>query len=377
MTEPAAPLAVASIAAEAAFIRNCWYVVAWTHEVTDRALVARTVCGLPLVLWRDANGALNAFDDRCCHRGAPLSCGRHEGDHVRCLYHGFLYDAGGACVEIPGQDRIPPKARVKRYATVERHRWVWLWLGDPAAADPSLIPDTHWLDDPDWACTPPGYLHYDVDYQLINDNLLDFSHLSYVHPETLGGSEAYAQLRSIVEPRERGLRITRWFMDQPAAPFVARLLEARGMHGRVDRWNNYDFLLPGILVMDSGFAPAGSGAERGQRDGAIEFRHCQAVTPETAHSSHYFFSQPRNWDRDKPEVGDALYRSVLRAFEEDRQIITAQARSLSASPGFEPVPCALDSALVQFRRLIAKHLAAERAAPDDRAAPPPRMQAAA
>jgi phenylpropionate dioxygenase-like ring-hydroxylating dioxygenase large terminal subunit len=342
------------------FIENCWYVAGWNHEVGADALFSRTICGKRILLWRDGKGAIQAFDDRCCHRGAPLSCGRREGERIRCMYHGFVYDASGACVEIPGQERIPSAARVRKYPAAERHRWIWIWMGDPQQADPALIPDTHWLDDPDWACTPPGYLHYEVDYQLINDNLLDFSHLSYVHPGTLGGSEEYAQLRSKVERLERGLRITRWFMDRPPAPFVAKLLQAKGMSGNVDRWNNYDFLLPGVLIMDSGFAPAGSGAEKGERGQAIEFRHCQVVTPETEHSTHYFFSQPRNFDKDKPEVSEALYRSILSAFEEDRAIITAQAASLRQDPGFVPVPCGLDSALAQFRGMIEQQLGRER-----------------
>ena len=355
-----ATAAGAPILGPSPFLRDCWYVAGWTHEVDADRLFQRTICEKPIVFWRDRAGTLHAFDDRCCHRGAPLSCGRHEGDHLRCLYHGFLYDGRGVCVEIPGQARVPDKAMVRRYATVERHRWIWLWLGDANDADPSLIPDTHWLDDPDWACTPPGYLHYDVDYRLIADNLLDFSHLSYVHPTTLGGSEAYAQLRSTIEPIDRGLRITRWFMDHPPAPFVAKLLEAKGMHGNVDRWNNYDFVLPSILVMDSGFAPAGSGAERGQRERAIQFRHCQAVTAETRNSSHYFFAQPRDFDRDNPEVDRALFASVVKAFEEDRAIITAQAESIARDPSFVPLPCALDSALGQFRRLVERQLANER-----------------
>ena len=338
------------------FMQNCWYVAAWDHEIEADALFSRTVCGKPIVFWRSHDGVVHAFDDRCCHRGLPLSCGRREGDNVRCMYHGFLYDQRGICIEIPGQERVQAKARVKSYAVHESHRWVWLWMGDPAVADVSLIPDTHWLDDPDWACTPPGYLHYDVNYQLINDNLLDFSHLSFVHPTTLGGSEEYAQLRSKIDPIDRGLRITRWFMDRPSAPFVADLLAAKGMTGTVDRWNNYDFLLPGILVMDSGFAPAGSGAERGCRTNAIQFRFCQAVTPETDGSSHYFFAQPRNFDRDSEEVSQALFQSVLIAFEEDRVITTAQARAIADDPSFEPLPCNLDLGLTMFRRLIKRQL---------------------
>lgn len=342
------------------FIDDCWYVAAWPHEISDGKLFSRTICGRKILFWRDGSGKLIAMDDRCCHRGAPLSCGRQEGDAVRCMYHGFLYDSGGRCIEIPGQDRIPPKAMVRTYAVIEKGRWVWLWMGDAAEADPSLIPDTHWLEDPEWACTPPGYLHYDVDYQLVNDNLLDFSHLSYVHPNTLGGSEEYAQLRSKVDPVPNGLRITRWFMDRPPAPFVAGLLASKGMAGHVDRWNNYDFLLPGILLMHSGFAPAGSGSERGEMQGAIEFRHCQAVTPETEDSCHYFFCQPRNFDKDKPEVSERLFDSVLAAFEEDRAIITAQQQNLRLNPGFVPLPCGLDLALLKFRQMIEERLELQR-----------------
>jgi vanillate O-demethylase monooxygenase subunit len=341
------------------FMKNCWYVAGWSHEVEADGLMARTICGKRLVFWRDEAGAIHALDDRCCHRGAPLSIGRKEGDNVRCMYHGFLFNTAGACIEIPGQSQIPPKAHVRSYAVVERHRWIWLWMGDAAAADESLIPDTHWLDDPDWACTKPGRLHYDVNYQLVNDNLLDFSHLSYVHPNTLGGSEEYAQLRSKIERLPRGLRITRWFMDRPAAPFVAKLLAAKGMTGNVDRWNNYDFLLPGVLIMDSGFAPAGQGAEKGNREGGIEFRHCQVVTPETENTCHYFFAQPRNFDKDKLEVSEALYTSILAAFEEDRAIITSQAENIAADPSFEPVACGLDSALGQFRWLIEQQIKQE------------------
>lgn len=344
------------------FMKNCWYVAGWSSEIGADTLVARTICGKRLVFWRDESGQICALDDRCCHRGAPLSTGRKEGGTVRCMYHGFLYDATGACIEIPGQAVIPPKALVRRYAVVERHRWVWIWMGEASTADESLIPDTHWLDDPDWACTKPGRLHYDVNYQLVNDNLLDFSHLSYVHANTLGGSEEYAQLRSKIERLPRGLRITRWFMDRPPAPFVAKLLKAKGMTGNVDRWNNYDFILPGVLIMDSGFAPAGSGAERGDRENAIQFRHCQVVTPETENSCHYLFAQPRNFDKDKPDVSEALYHSILTAFEEDRAVITDQAQNLAADPLFEPVACGLDSALGQFRWLIAQQIKQEMAA---------------
>ncbi|WP_321917593.1 MULTISPECIES: aromatic ring-hydroxylating dioxygenase subunit alpha [Paraburkholderia] len=338
------------------FIRNCWYVAAWSNEIAESSLFARTICGVPVVFWRDESGTVQALVDRCCHRGAPLSCGRREANGVRCMYHGFKFDRSGRCVEIPGQDRIPAAAFVRSFAVIERHRWVWIWMGNPEHAEPSIIPDTHWLDDPGWTCTPPGYIRYEANYRLLNDNLLDFSHLSFVHPSTLGGSEEYAQLRSKVDRRERSLHITRWFMDRPPAPFVRTLV---GHAGNVDRWNNYEFFIPGVLVMDSGFAPAGSGAEKGDRSQAIEFRHCQAVTPETDGTTHYFFSQPRRFEPDNQDVTRLLHESILSAFEEDRVIITAQEKNLKRFDDFRMLPCSLDAAPTQFRWMLDQAIRAE------------------
>ena len=202
------------------FIRNTWYVAGWDKEVGPSELFARTIIGIPVLMYRDAQGKVVALEDRCCHRGAPLSIGRREGDCVRCLYHGLKFDTGGRCVEAPAQQRIPPQA-VRTFPVVERHRWLWIWMGDAEAADPSLIPDTHWLDDPAWRSLD-GYIHYDVNYLLIADNLLDFSHLPFVHPTTLGGSEDYASVQPQVERLEDGVRITRWTLGTEAPPLPGR-----------------------------------------------------------------------------------------------------------------------------------------------------------
>ena len=120
------------------FVHDSWYVAAWDHEIGADALFARQLLGKPLVFFRTAAGAVVALDDRCCHRAAPLSIGRKEGDCVRCQYHGLKFDASGTCVDMPGQDRIPLQARVRSYPVVERNRFVWVWMGDPALADPAL-----------------------------------------------------------------------------------------------------------------------------------------------------------------------------------------------------------------------------------------------
>ena len=83
------------------FIRNTWYVAAWSHEVESEALFARVITGIPVLLYRESGGGVVALEDRCCHRGAPLSVGRREGDCVRCMYHGLKFDSTGTCVEAP------------------------------------------------------------------------------------------------------------------------------------------------------------------------------------------------------------------------------------------------------------------------------------
>jgi nitrite reductase/ring-hydroxylating ferredoxin subunit len=125
---------------------------AYDNEI-GRKPPGRTVLGEPVVLFRKQDGTPVALEDRCVHRHLPLSMGRLVGDTLQCHYHGLRYDGAGACVMVPGQDTIPPGARVKTYPVVERYRWLWIWMGDPARADPAGIADFHWLDDPAWGAT--------------------------------------------------------------------------------------------------------------------------------------------------------------------------------------------------------------------------------
>jgi phenylpropionate dioxygenase-like ring-hydroxylating dioxygenase large terminal subunit len=121
-------------------------------------------------MWRTPSNKLTALEDRCVHRLAPLSLGRCEGEKIRCMYHGLLYDRTGVVTEIPGQDLIPPQAKVRSYPIIEKHSWVWVWMGDPATADESLIPGAVGLNDPDYILGH-GQLDYAAEARLINDNL--------------------------------------------------------------------------------------------------------------------------------------------------------------------------------------------------------------
>ena len=112
------------------FLKNTWYVAAWNHELIDGKKLARTILEKPIVLYRGASGKVVALDDRCCHRAAPLSMGRIEGDDIRCMYHGMKFDTSGKCIQIPGQDIIPAKLGVRSYPVVERYNLIFIWTGD-------------------------------------------------------------------------------------------------------------------------------------------------------------------------------------------------------------------------------------------------------
>ena len=340
------------------FLRNCWYVIAWDHEVPADGLFARTVLNEPIVVFRTAGG-FAALEDRCCHRHAPLSKGRKEGDHVRCGYHGLKFDAAGRCVDAPGLERIPEQAKVRTYPVAVRNKWVFVWMGEPDRAAERLLPDNYSNDNPDWR-NKPGYMRYETPYLLICDNLLDFSHLSYVHEKTLGGSTAIAQARPEIEPLERGVRVTRRVADVPPPPYYQKI---RSFAGKVDRWFVYDFLFPGTLLMSSGGKPAGQ--EEPDPANSVLLHSCQTLTPETDTSTHYFFQQSRRVEDGDRSMSEALYRSLLTAFNEDRDMITAQHEMIRRSPGAKMLPLGIDSALVRYRKLLEEAVARE--------APQPRI----
>jgi phenylpropionate dioxygenase-like ring-hydroxylating dioxygenase large terminal subunit len=108
------------------FVRQRWYVAAWADEIAPSGKLGRTFLGEPVLLYRVESGSISALEDRCCHRGLPLSHGCVRGEQIQCGYHGLTFDARGICVNVPGQERIPPAARVKRYEAVEQDKLIWI-----------------------------------------------------------------------------------------------------------------------------------------------------------------------------------------------------------------------------------------------------------
>jgi phenylpropionate dioxygenase-like ring-hydroxylating dioxygenase large terminal subunit len=340
--------------AAGSFPLNAWYAAAWRHELGRGEILARTVCDRRIALWRTTDGAAVALDDACWHRLLPLSMGRLEGDNLVCRYHGLAFDASGRCTRMPSQDRISPSACVRAYPVLEKHRFLWVWPGDPAAADPALVPDLHWNDDPAWE-GDGEQLFAKCDYRLVIDNLMDLTHETFVHATSIGHS-AIAETPARTIRDERGVTVERWMLDIDAPPFWRTQL---GKPGRVDRWQIIRFEPPCTIVLDVGVALAGTGAPQGDRSQGVTGRVLNTITPQTANTCMYFWSLLRNYRLRDQTLTTQLRKANARIFEEDRAVLEAQQQAIDARPGEALHNLNIDAGSLGARRLIERMIARE------------------
>ena len=311
------------------YLRNSWYVAAWSHEFVDRP-VARTILEEPVVVFRTADGAVAALEDRCPHRHLPLSMGAPEGSGIRCGDHGLVIDGMAKCIEVPSQTFIPPNARIKSYPVAERYGWVWVWMGESMAADTALIPDFSRMIDPAHA-TVGKTNHVRSSYQLVTDNLMDLSHVGYVHTSTIGNAAFGAKGRLTVRRTEQGVSATRLVPDVPPPPLYVRsgvLPEGRN----IDRWSTIEFIAPCFVIIHTGGAEVGTGALEGRYAHGLNLWVMNAMTPETATTTNYFWGSVR-----AHALGDAAAIEARRVLD---QRIADEQRGASASPDIAKVAVA-------------------------------------
>ena len=337
------------------FLRNHWYVAAWDHEIT-RSLTPRTVLGEKIVLYRREDGSTVALADRCCHRKLPLSMGRLIGDRVECGYHGMTYDPDGRCVRIPGQERIPEKARVKSYPVHERWGWVFVWMGEAEKADPTLLPEVPEFGAPGWGINRGPVMRIESHQAWVIDNLLDPSHTTFVHPTTLGVPEG-ADVPITVREEGGSIAAVKWTMDLPPAGLFKKF---GAYAGNVDRWQIYAFHLPSLVIVDLGAADAGSGAQEGGGSNRIAMRSFNFVTPETETTSLYHWFQIRNFAPEDEAVSDGITATFTQAFEEDLVILKA-VHAAQAASGEPNLDIASDATPMRVRRLLKRLIDQERA----------------
>ena len=339
------------------FPLNAWYACAYDVEL-QRELLARTVCNQKLVMYRKLDGSVAILEDACWHRLLPLSKGRLNGDEVTCGYHGLVYNADGRCTHMPSQETINPSACVRSYPVVEKHRFVWVWPGEAALADPALVPDLHWNDDPAWA-GDGKMIRVACDYRLVLDNLMDLTHETFVHGSSIGQA-AVAEAPFVATHGDRSATVTRWMESIDAPPFWAKQIRhGIGYEGPVDRWQIIKFEAPATINIDVGVAQAGTGAPKGDRSKGVNGYVLNTITPETDKSCLYFWAFARNYSLHDQRLTHELREGVASIFREDELILEAQQQAIDEHPGYSFYNLNIDAGSMWMRRLIDKMIAAE------------------
>jgi phenylpropionate dioxygenase-like ring-hydroxylating dioxygenase large terminal subunit len=301
------------------FLRNAWYVAAWADEVTEK-LMPIEMLAERIVFYRASDGKCVALEDACPHRKLPLSMGRLINDTIVCGYHGLTFDGTGACVDAPTSKAIPPKACVRSYPISERYGLVWIWMGDASQADPEQIPDIANWGKPDWGYNRGQSMIVDCHYLYLVDNLLDPTHVTWVHPSSFGDSSCAAvPVETVSNPD--GVTASRWIFDSEPAPFYKKHLK---FAGRCDRYQHYEVRYPSNAIIKAIFTPAGNGGnEKPPHDDVFLMDSFNFLTPINAKQTRYFWFQLRNFAPENEAVSKDFSDDVTAAFEEDRLILNA------------------------------------------------------
>ncbi len=336
-------------------LRNTWYVAGWSRDI-GQDFISRTVLGMPILFYRKAGGEPVALLDRCPHRFAPLSMGNRIGDDVECLYHGLKFDCSGSCIENPhGDKRIPAAAKVQRFPVVDRHGLVWIWGGDAASADPETIPNFGHLISPKLK-TIGGEMVQDAHYELIIDNLMDLSHVNYLHTpyqkidgfltakheiEQDGASVASRRTLS----NTRAPQSFRPFLDDPDGP--------------VDYWLDITWRAPSCCQLETGVVPVG----RPREEGVVRIG-THIVTPTSETQATYFYASSRNYRLDDPLADEETTRWQQIGFhEQDKPMIEAVQTRMGSSDllAHKPILLTTDAAAIRVRRMLKTMIMEEQA----------------
>lgn len=305
------------------FLRNAWYCAGWDYEIHQGrdAIIARKIAGERVVLYRKPDGGVVALEDRCAHRQAALSLGRKEGASLRCMYHGLKFDSEGRCEEIPGQSNIPAGTCVRRFPVVEKDNWVWVWMGDPAKADPELICFAVGPSTPGWNIRT-SQMHVQTNYRWEIENLADLSHLAWVHQTTVGGDRKYGEMRSKHEVTARGVKTLTWVHGVAPTGAVAHLFPEGT---KLDVCMDIEHTVPCNWIMHFRVFSAGTVTE-GPSDGEllVDTWTSQAVTPCDEDSVDYYYSWGASDETEFPGLSDLLGSTLDQAFNEDRLMLEAQ-----------------------------------------------------
>lgn len=343
---------------ENVYLKNAWYVGCTPDEIDGKPL-GRKICGESIVFYRAEGGKVAALEDFCPHRGAPLSLGFVREGKLICGYHGLEMGCEGKTTGMPGQ-RVGGFPQIRRYPAVERYGFIWIWPGDAGQADPEKIHHLPWAENPAWA-HGGGVYHIRCDYRLMIDNLMDLTHETYVHANSIGQKEIDEAAPKTASDGDEV--ITSRFMNNiMAPPFWKMALRGNGLADDVpvDRWQICRFTPPSHVMIEVGVAHAGHGGYDAPPNRKASSIVVDFITPETETSIWYFWGMARNFRPEDQELTASIREGQGKIFAEDLEMLERQQSNLAAWPERSLLKLNIDAGGVLSRKVIDRLLTAER-----------------
>lgn len=220
-------------------LKRYWWPLATLAELDAGKPLARSLHGLPLVLFRNAEGKAAALLDRCPHRHAPLSCGTVRHGELQCPYHGWRFAADGRCTAVPGMDHeAGSKPLISAFSTRIEYSLVWVCT-DPDAATPEPVAPAV-QEDVDWF-----FMTDTVQCGIAEaaENFLDGFHTHFVHAGWIRRDSKRQSVKANVHRLENGVE-ARYSEEGLQSGLISSLLEGdrEASMGR--------FRLPGIAEIE-------------------------------------------------------------------------------------------------------------------------------
>lgn len=348
------------------FLKNVWYCVAWAEEFDQKEMFDREILGESVLLFRKEDGTPVAMGNICPHRFAPLSHGRRLGDNVSCPYHGLEFNTDGECVRNPNGDKsivtdaaVPKACSVPTYPLVERWEAMWIWMGDPAKADPELIPDFSMCVEREGVAVVRGQHTVEGHYELVVDNLMDRTHVQFLHPLLDLGEDMPEGFERVYSMEQIGDVIWDYHceLNSPKLPLLSALWpDAPDV---VENYFNVRWEAPGNMLLDAGVVVMDSDRKEGSHSPGANL-----ITPANENQTHYFWNNCRDKNIESEEASQKLKMGIGGTFEnEDGRMVGLVSKYMKTNDllSLNPVLLPSDGAAIRARRVMAQKIAAEQA----------------
>jgi phenylpropionate dioxygenase-like ring-hydroxylating dioxygenase large terminal subunit len=288
-------------------LKNSWYAVEFSSTISTIPKLLK-ILNRELVLYRTADGRIQAMDNACIHRGAALANGSIEGECIVCPYHGWHYRSDGTCFKIPSHlagATIPKQAKMTIYPVREKSGWIWLFLGD---GDLGELPDL-----PNFPEIKSGKIRsiegefdWNANYERVIENGLDFAHAPFVHAGAFGNPNLPQIAELAIESHANGASATVHLAATP--PKGLWKLLVRGERAPVK--TRTGFLLPNLTFLEV-YLPFG------------QLTIWTAHVPIDLHTTVSKWINFRSFFTGKWADRDT-YNRTIKIFEQDKPIVESQ-----------------------------------------------------